>query len=47
MEIDTLLQALQAGGDLATIAIVAALWKLDRRVFALELRLNKPKEASL
>lgn len=32
-----LLQALSAGGDLATIALVVILWKLDRRVLVLEL----------
>lgn len=37
-----LLKLLSAGGDVATIALVAFLWKLERRVFKLELnRKNK------
>lgn len=31
-----LLQALSAGGDIATIALVIALWRLDRRILSIE-----------
>ncbi|MDO8840415.1 MAG: hypothetical protein Q7V31_15995 [Parvibaculum sp.] len=30
-------EVLSTGGDAATIALVIALWRLDRRVFAIEL----------
>lgn len=39
-----LLQMLSAGGDLATLAIVAFLWRLDRRVVHLEALWNGKKK---
>ncbi|WP_295797424.1 hypothetical protein [uncultured Microbulbifer sp.] len=32
------LQALQATGDIATVALVVCLWKFDRRLLAVELK---------
>lgn len=31
-----LLQALAAGGDIATMALVAVLWRFDRRILRIE-----------
>jgi len=39
-----LLQMLSAGGDLAMIAVVGFLWRLDRRVVRLEALLNGKKK---
>ena len=36
-----LLKMLSAGGDLATIAVMYALWRMDRRLLALELVARK------
>ncbi len=38
------LQMLSAGGDLAMIAVVGFLWRLDRRVVRLETLWNGKKE---
>ena len=38
-----LLQMLSAGGDLAMIAVVVFLWRLDRRVLRLEVLFNGRK----
>lgn len=35
-----LFQAIQAGGNVALMAIAVAIYRLDRRVFALELSLK-------
>ena len=35
--LDTLLQILDGGSDVALIAIAVAIWRLDRRVYRLEL----------
>ena len=37
---DQILTALQAGGNVAMIAIAAALWRMDRRLLSVELRLT-------
>lgn len=37
MDFETLLQLLQSGADGATIAIAWALWRIDRRVYRLEI----------
>jgi len=39
MEIAALFDVIKAGGDVALVAIAAAIWRVERRVFALELRL--------
>ncbi|MFN6941963.1 MAG: hypothetical protein ACK4OG_08170 [Parvibaculum sp.] len=36
-----LLQLLSAGGDMATIAVMYALWRMDRRLLTLELVAKK------
>lgn len=38
-EID-LFTILQGGGDVATIALVGIIWKLDRRLLAVEIKLK-------
>tara|TARA_B100001971_G_C18257926_1_gene583872 strand:+ start:1445 stop:1567 length:123 start_codon:yes stop_codon:yes gene_type:complete len=38
---DGLLQYLQAGGDVGIWVAVAGLWRLDRRLFALEIMQGK------
>jgi hypothetical protein len=38
MELE-LFKILSAGGDVATIALAAAIWKLDRRMLRVELKL--------
>lgn len=40
MDISALLQSLQAGGNVAMMAIAIALWRFDRRLFAVELTLK-------
>jgi len=40
MELE-LFQIIGAGGDLALVAIAGAIWRLDRRVYALEVHTNK------
>lgn len=35
------LQALSAGGDMATIALVVVLWRFDRRILRIETKLEK------
>ena len=44
MELEVL-NFLSAGGDVATIALVYAMWKFDRRLFALELDKQKVKKS--
>lgn len=41
--IETILQILDGGSDMALIAIAVAIWRLDRRVYRLEL-LNLKEE---
>ncbi|MFN4231349.1 hypothetical protein [Parvibaculum sp.] len=36
-----ILKALSAGGDIATVAVMFALWRMDRRLLALELVARK------
>ncbi|MDM7975433.1 MULTISPECIES: hypothetical protein [Thalassospira] len=38
-----LFKILQGGGDLATIALLIAFWKVDRRLLAVELKLEGVK----
>lgn len=40
MEPAAFLQALEAGGNVALIAIAYAIYRLDRRLYAVELRLE-------
>ncbi|WP_417842168.1 hypothetical protein [Terasakiella sp.] len=40
----TLWQVLSGGGDLATIGFVLLLWKIDRRLFAVEIELKGVKQ---
>ena len=37
MEFEAFLQLLSGGSDVATIAIAWALWRIDRRVYRLEI----------
>lgn len=39
MDIEHLFQLIKAGGDTALIAIAWAIWRVERRVFALEVKL--------
>jgi len=38
--IEAVMQALQAGGNLAMIAVAIALWRFDRRLLTLEIRFD-------
>ena len=38
------LELLAAGGDMATIALCAVLWRLDRRLLLVETKLQNLKE---
>lgn len=44
MELETLLQILSGGSDLALIAIAYAIWKIERRVFIIETKLGAENE---
>lgn len=41
-ELVTLLDMLAAGGDVALLALVYFIWRLERRIFRIELHLFKP-----
>lgn len=43
-EVTTLFEYLAAGGDVATLGLVYFLWRLERRVFKIELTIGKDKK---
>lgn len=45
-DLQTLTQLLSSGGDVATAFIAWAIWRLDRRVYRLELQAEQQGEAA-